>query len=175
MYHAWLAATFAFVIFSASEPANACMAEAPLLLRDVKYADVVVIGRIENYQIIRDQEGRKKLPWLSESDALILTDYARFNVHVDEVLFGEAPKMLTVTWDNSTFEEPKSMPPGPYLLALRHPQSDLPPLRGPSATIMPNKEPQALTVLQAPCAPAFIIKSGSKDALAVRKILNRAK
>jgi hypothetical protein len=34
------------------------------------------------------------------------------------------------------------------LIALREPDSKTPPLRGPSATVLPAKEPQSLTVLQ---------------------------
>jgi hypothetical protein len=166
-------------------PALACRIPVPLELRDVQYADVVVVGRIANYRIVRDEaarEQRRKL--LASSPDMppelrkilagqqgFLTDYARFDVIVDKVLSGKAPKTLSVTWDNSTFAEPEAMPPGPYVLALRHPGSRAPPPRGPSATFVPNREPGTLTVLQAPCAPAFIFETASGEAATLRKAL----
>jgi hypothetical protein len=78
-------------------------------------------------------EGRKLL---SEQKGF-LDDYARFDVLVDEVLVGNPPKVLTVTWDNSTFSESDKLGEGPFLIALREPGARTPPLRGPSATVMP--------------------------------------
>lgn len=102
-----------------------------------------------------------------------LSDYARFDVIVDQVLAGKAPRMVSVTWDNSTFGEPASMPPGLYLIALRVPGSMAPPLRGPSATILPTPEPALPTLLQAPCSSAFIFPVASDEAIAVRGIIER--
>ena len=173
MRRLWPAAVLLFGLI-VSESAQACMMEAPLVPADVKFADVVVIGRITNYQIVLDQEFRRKGGYTDPeltTKPVFMSDYARFEVSVDEVLRGEAPRTLIVTWDNSTFAEPETMPPGPYLIALRKPGSNMPPLRGPSATISANPEPNVLTVLQAPCAPAFILPNGDKDAAAIRKIL----
>jgi hypothetical protein len=55
---------------------------------------------------------------------------------------------------------------------LRRPASGIPPLRGPSATIMPNREPKSLAVLQAPCSSPFLFESTSKEARAVQRILD---
>jgi hypothetical protein len=101
----------------------------------------------------------------------LMSDYAAFEVQVDKVLLGKAPHRLSVTWDNSTFGEPKSMGAGPYLFALRRPSSPTPPLRGPSATILPNREPGSLTVLQAPCSSPFIFEGASRQAREIRQIL----
>jgi hypothetical protein len=170
-----------------SGPAHACYVAAPLRLEDVRSAKTVVIGRISNYEIVRDRSAREERRTflaghpdispeyrksLEEQDGF-LSDYARFDVLVEEVLAGKAPKIIRVTWDNSTFGEPESMPGGKYLVALRDPGSPLPPLRGPSATILPAPEPDTLTVLQAPCAPAFIFKGASAEALAIRRILGK--
>lgn len=138
--------------FMASEPAHACRIYTGIVLGDVRYADVVLVGRISNNRIVRDTEFRRRmlsLPNLSgemrrmyeDPTKTLLSDYARFDVEVDEVLVGKAPKNISVTWDNSTFGEPKGMPDGPFLIALRKPSSRTPPLRGPSATILPNREP----------------------------------
>ena len=167
--------------------ASACAEMAVLRLDDIEYASVVVIGRITNYRVVLDQSARQRNKemlaqpeWspevrqlLSEQDSF-LSDYARFDVLVDEVLVGEPPAILSVTWDNSTFSEPEKMDEGPFLIALRAPDAMIPPLSGASATIMPPPEPQLLTVLQAPCAPPFVFPVTSVEARAVRDMLARA-
>lgn len=162
-------------------PAYACRVPAPLKLNDVRYADIVLVGRIANYEIVRDQEKRAELiarlrpddPWRKavEGGAGILSDYALFNVVVDEVLKGRAAGTISVTWDNSTFSEPEAMPTGQFLIALRNPTAKAPPVRGPSAFIGANPEPTLSTVLQAPCAPAFIFEVSSREAADVRRLL----
>jgi hypothetical protein len=84
-------------------------------LADIKYADVVVVGHISNYTIVRDPS--------------FFSDHSRFDVLVDEVLIGKAPRTLTVIWDNSTFSEPETMPSRPFLIALRDSSSKRPPFR----------------------------------------------
>jgi len=168
----------------AREPARACRTDAELKLEDIKFADVVVVGRITNYRIILDQDFRRKmlaLPNLSPDlrqvyeTGSIITDYAKFDVQIDEVLFGGAPRSVSVTWDNSTFGEPKEMAPGPFLIAMRDPTAMMPPLRGPSATIFPNPERDTLTVVQAPCSSPFIFESGSDEARTIRQMLGRGR
>ena len=181
MLRHWHIAPIVFAFAFASQPAYACMTVAPLKLEDVRYADVVVTGRVFNYKIIRDVEFRKQMlanPKLSPEDRAryegprqLLPDYARFEVQVQEVLKGKVPDRITVTWNNSTFGEPEEMASGPFLIALRYPSSKMPPLRGPSATILPNKEPGTLTVLQAPCAPAFIFPVTDVRVESIRRIL----
>jgi hypothetical protein len=63
------------------------------------------------------------------------------------------------------------MPPGPFLIGLRDPRSRIPPLRGPSATLLPSPEPDVLAVLQAPCAGPFLFARESDAAMMVRQIL----
>ncbi len=60
---------------------------AELVLADVRYADVVVVGQITNYTIL---SGDRDMPGS-------IFDYARFDIVVDEVLKGEAPRVVTVT------------------------------------------------------------------------------
>jgi hypothetical protein len=142
-------------------PAQACMVSAPLQVGDVAYADLVVTGRIANYHIVR---GRGPRP---------ISDYARFEVVVDQVLKGKAGKTVSATWDNSTFAEPTRLPPGRYLVALRRSGARTPPLRGPSATVFPDPERGSMVLLQAPCAPAFMFPATSREAAAVAKVLAR--
>ncbi|WP_306545886.1 hypothetical protein [Desulfobulbus sp.] len=175
-------------IILAAMPSSACLVKVGLKLDDIKYASVVVIGRIVDYEVVLDQAIRKNrkeelersADKSSESWKLLseqkhfLSDYARFKVLVDEVLVGQSPNVISVTWDNSTSREPEKMREGPYLIGLRAPGSKSPPLRGPSATILPSPEPKSLTVLQAPCAPAFILEATSAKAKAIREILGGA-
>lgn len=172
-------------IILAAKPASACLIATDLKLDDIKYASVVVIGRIIDYKIILARAVRKERKdmlkrstnkstedWKSMSEQKhFLSDYARFSVLVDEVLVGQPTNVISVTWDNSTFGEPEKMKDGPYLIGLREPGSMSPPLRGPSATILPSPEPKSLTVLQAPCAPAFILEATSAKAKAIREML----
>lgn len=168
--------------FAAGGPAHACRIRAPTVLDDVRHADVVLVGRISNYRIVRDNEFRRRMlssPHLpadmramyESQTTTLLPDYARFDIQVDEVLAGRAPTRLSVTWDNSTFGEPAEMAAGPFLIALRRSNSGTPPLRGPSATIRPSPEPESLTLLQAPCAGAFIFESMSNEARTIRRTL----
>ncbi|MDR0674176.1 MAG: hypothetical protein LBF93_11125 [Zoogloeaceae bacterium] len=158
-------------IILAAQPASACRMNAHLEPNDIKYADVVVVGRIANYEIVRPTDEVSEFMRKTYGQKDVLSDYARFDVLVDEVLVGQPPAVISVTWDNSTFSEPEKMEEGPYLIGLREPASQAPPLRGPSATILPSQEPGSLTVLQAPCAPAFIFEATSASAKTIRDIL----
>lgn len=75
---------------------------------DVNYADVVVVGRIANYRIVRDEAFRRRMlasPRLSadmrriyeDPRQSLMSDYARFDIFVDEVLVGRTPRRLSVT------------------------------------------------------------------------------
>ena len=176
------AAAAAAAMLAISTPAYACRTDAELDLHDVRFAEVVLVGRVLNYRIVRDEAFRSRMlsnPNLpadmrkrySDPEQTSLSDYARFEVLVDEVLTGNAPSKVAVTWDNSTFDIPKEMAAGPFLLALRRPGSAMPPLRGPSATILPNKEPAVLTLLQAPCSSPFLFQTTSEQAQAVRQLV----
>lgn len=172
-------------IILAAKPASACFVAAELQLDDIKYANVVAIGKIVDYEIVLDQAVRKERKemlerstdksteyWrLMSEQKEFLSDYARFKVLVDEVLVGQPPDVISVTWRNSTFGEPEKMKDGRYLIGLREPRSKSPPLRGPSATILPSPDLKSLTVLQAPCTPAFIFEATGAEAKTIREIL----
>ncbi|MCV9961415.1 hypothetical protein OIU34_05830 [Pararhizobium sp. BT-229] len=165
----------------ANGAASACAMRVEIDLHDVEYADVVVVGRIANYEVVLDPVARQRhkeilarfpdMPEALRNVSGFMSDYARFDVLVDEVLRGTAPKTLSVTWDNSTFREPEHMPTGSFLIALRSASSQMPPLRWPSATILPTPDTDALTVLQAPCAIPFLFENASNEAGLVRQIL----
>jgi hypothetical protein len=176
MQFRWSVLTFALATIAAAGPASACFVPAELALEDVRFADTVVVGRIANYHLALDAKIRRELkPMFGHRPGWekgpFMPDYARFDILVDEVLAGEAGPSIAATWDNSTFPEPETMAPGPYVIALRRSGSALPPLRGPSATILPSPERRTLAVLQAPCAGPFLFEAGSEQAAAVRRIL----
>ena len=166
----------------ASQPAQACRMPARTVLADVKYADAVVVGRVGGYTIVRNREFRRRMlqardlpddlrKIYADPNSILIGDYARFDLRVGEVLTGRAPRTLGVTWSNSTFGLPKSLPSGPMLIAIAGPGGKRPPLRGPSATITPNREPHLPTVLQAPCASPFMFAANSPEAREIRRIL----
>lgn len=171
------AAALVLALVAIGTPAQACRIPAPPDLNDVQHADAVVVGSIVNYRIVRDPIARRdrqrtlakspgmrpELRKLLEGQTNFLSDYARFDVVVDQVLVGEEREILSVTWDNSTFLEPETMPSGPFLIALHDP----------SASTLPDRDLGSLTVLQAPCSIAFMFESGSDEAGAIRGILDR--
>jgi hypothetical protein len=181
-FRRWALSATAFAIaYPASS--QACRTYVQPTLSDVRFADVVVVGRVTDYRIVRNEAARRQklaLPGISPEmrrtlanpNQKLLFDYARFKVQVEEVIVGSAPRTLSVTWDNSTFDEPDQLASGPYLIALRRPASSGSPLRGPSGRMLPSPEGQTLTLLQAPCSSAFIYEVASEKGRAVRRILN---
>jgi hypothetical protein len=162
---------------------QACRVNVPPTLEDVRFADVVVVGRVLNYRIVRDEAFRRRMlaspPITAELRRMyedpresLLPDYARFEVQVEEVLVGSPPSSFSVTWDNSTFAEPDQMGPGPYLIALHLPASAGRPLRGPSAAIFATPDPKTLTLLQASCSSPFIYEVASEQARTIRNLLD---
>lgn len=182
MTRPWLIAALSLG-FAANGPAWGCRTHARLEPADVRFADAVVVGRIVNYRIVRDFEFRRKMlasPNLPATlrevyqsrTATLMTDHARFDILVDQVLGGRATGRITATWYNSTFGIPESLPAGPQLIALRRPSSPMPPLRGPSATMAGDGKSNIPTVLQAPCSSPFMFPIASAEARTVRRILS---
>ncbi|KZK75881.1 hypothetical protein PsAD13_05319 [Pseudovibrio sp. Ad13] len=177
MFSSNIAATVIAATLLFAGNAKACLLAAKTNLDDVSFADLVVIGEITDYEIVKDQEIREqrrkqieRCPELKEfygKQKSFITDYARFTVKVGKVLQGEASDKIEVAWNNSTFGEPDSMSRGPFLIALRKAGGKLPPLRGPSATVFPDPNPKLWNVLQARCAPPFIFKTSSASAKSI--------
>ena len=172
----WSALALALPIATVGQPAHACRDINEANLNDLKHADVVVAGRIANYSIVPTQKVRDHCkaelakPDLSDlqrhmcSRNMFVEDYARFDIHVDEILLGTAAETLTVTWDAQTQTEPTSMSAGPYVIALSEPNR-LP------AAIVPGAELRP-TVLHLICRDAFIFPVGSKKAEDIRQALS---
>lgn len=172
----WIA--LASGLAATATPGSACVYSPPLDLNDVRHADIVVVGRIVNYRIVRDEEARRdrrvlqaRWPHLSLREQLrrarrsddFLSDHASFEVVVERVLAGQAEGVLTVRWQNSTFGEPRSLPGERYLVALRRP-----------ANLAPT-DPRtgAMIPVQSSCSTAFIFEETSREAGGVRAILER--
>ncbi len=142
------------------DTALACIDIAPFEISDISSADLVVAGELAAYAKV-SHGGRRGL-----------SDYAILTVRVQSTLKGEAPRMVQLTWDNSTFSEPEMMVLGEKVIvaAVRPGGAGLP-LRGPSATVLSAPRPDKMQVLQAPCAPAFILPYSAQSEKNLRAIL----
>lgn len=140
-----------FAIVSTPLPALACALRAPWDPTDVRQAEVVVTGRLTDYEIIPVRTVPDRWGRASRSGG-----HAEFDLTVDRVLVGETPRRIRVKWSNSTFAEPAEMADGRYLVALFRPRPE---------------EPKTFMVFQRPCSGAFLMKSGSAGALAVLRVL----
>ncbi|MDG2530594.1 hypothetical protein [Caulobacter endophyticus] len=145
---AWISAMVA------GGPAFACRAPLAIRLEDVARADLVVVGRVTQYEVVR------KPSLLPGERPGTLSDHATFLVRTEEVLAGQAPARLAVRWDNSTFAEPDALPEGPFLIALSRPTGAA-------------SNPEAYTLFQAACSDPFLFEAASDRARAVREILAR--
>jgi hypothetical protein len=158
--------------------ARACERRRPFDYNDIKYAEAVVIGRVENYRLVSDPEALARYKALLARSSKPPETFGyirvtpRFDIVVDEVLQGHVEHRLSVEWLDSNFAIPAAMPPGPgpYVLALRGPNAPLSPRWGPAWTI---SKPEAghFAVMQAPCSSAFMFPATGYDADRVRQAL----
>lgn len=169
----------ATMLLPASAPA--CVIVLPRKLEDVRQADVVVIGRISDYQFVRDEAFRKKMlsspnlsPGMRETyehpSRVLGADYGQFEIEVDQVLAGRAPTKVFVMIRASTFPPPMQMEPGRYLVALHRPSPARPSGTGASS---PAHTPNTWVLLEQPCAGAFIFKADSPSARTIQAILQK--
>lgn len=173
MGNALLALLAAASIGSMAVPAHACRA-LPQNPDYIRSADAVVIGRVSNYRLVLDPEARanwarRYAPWKMPDG--FISDYALFEVTVDEVLAGNPPRTFTMSWNNSTSQEPQAMAAGPFLIGLRRLGSPQPPLRDPSGMTDPPPREVLFTLLQEPCSSPFMFESASEEAAAARRLL----
>ncbi|QIG81574.1 hypothetical protein [Stakelama tenebrarum] len=129
-----------------SGTAVACMANAPFVVEDVRQADIVIDGVLTGYKVV--SPGRPGT----------LDDYGLLTIRVDEALRGEVSGEVQIYWWNSTFAMPEKVKLGERVLvaAARANHAGLP-LRGTSATVYGSRRPDLPQLLQAPCAPAFLL------------------
>ena len=152
----------ALLLTGVSSAVHACPMWRPIDLNLVSEAELVVVGRITDYTSI-----------LGPTPAKPAIPHARFKVLIDEVILGQtAKKAIPVVWINSTFGEPQTLLPGPWLIAL-HDLNTFPRDRSIGEYVKPALEPGTMTILQAPCSSAFLFENASNEAAAVRNLLTR--
>lgn len=144
--------------------AQACGLRYGLDLADVIYADVVVIGRASYYRI-----EELALPGTRDTHT-----FARFDIQVDRVLKGEAPAIIpTALGRDPAHSIPEKMTAELQLFALhnqalgspRPPHSDL-------GTLRPLVElVEQFNIMDAPCAPPFILDALGAEASEVTGVL----
>lgn len=130
----------------ASQPAFACAFAARFEIDDIKMADVVVTGHVQNYEI---KEGFAVLTVRVERP-LRGEEYATERV----VDFGDE---IEVSWQNSTYQLPDDLADERRIFAMRRTGGASPPLRGPSGVLYGDPKGYEYTLLQAPCSPAFML------------------
>lgn len=136
----------------AFDSAYACMRFNNLDPNNVIDADVVVIAQVQNYALVGN--------------------HARFELVVQHVLKGKPPNMIPVAWKNSTFVHPKTIS-GLHLVALLRPDSPLTDWHNPAsgARYQSAAERNSMSVLQRPCAPAFLVPMNDHRASQIRAAL----
>lgn len=164
-------------LFFATGSALACQLPQPLDLHLVDRATIVVIGRISNFQMVRNVAYRQAmladphLPKKFRKEYLgknnTSGDYARITIRVDQVLKGKAPITLSARWETPKFGAPETLAKGPLLIAL----SMTYPWPRPTNWRSNKRWGLSLAVLDVPCAGIFMFKARSPEADAVRAIL----
>ena len=119
-------------------------------LRDVLWADAVVIGRVKEYEVVN--------PWARRP----LAGYAVFTIDLSRVVHGEVSvgpdNEFMFVW-NSSFTFPKEFDrETPHLFALLDPNAPLLPRENSDPIFFGSPRKDMMIVLQEPCAEAFIYK-----------------
>lgn len=170
-----------------SSAALACQFSSPLRAEQISSADVVVIGKVTNYHIVRDEDSRARRRedcrkaksfsskrWAEEGWKALcaqkdfISDYAQFTIIISDVLKGRAPRSITATWDASTFSEPNTFPSDLRLIGLRKPDVAGGRL---ASNPMYKQRSRFYFVMQVPCSGAFIIPANSDFAQEVKSFL----
>lgn len=177
----WISAAMSLALAS-PYPVQACQGYEAPQLQEAQNADAVVIGRIYNYRIIRNDYFRKrelarnnltqqKRKMYMDPKRILGADYARFDVQVEKTISGKAAKTITVTQiiARNFKQDPKWT--RRYLMALYRPF----PVSTPTAGKNPERliDPRFTTwyIPQPPCSAALMFDSESEDAKAIRKLL----
>lgn len=128
---------------------------------DIGYADVVLIGEVEEYKVLK---GVGFLTINLERQMVPKGEEINRTFH-----YGHT---IRASWPNSTFQLPEKMPKTRSIFALRRAGSAQPPLRGPSGYIPADPKDAEFTILQAPCAPPFIMPYSEMGSENIQEILD---
>lgn len=140
----------------AGGPAAACRMEAPFKPEDAAaLADLVVLGEIENYRLVKELD-----------HPFEYVAFARFDIRVAEVLKGEAPERVSAFWAHH-MGVPETKEPGPYLIGLLKPES-------PELDRSDHPHDDTMGVFHRSCSRPFLLSPESQEAQAVREALKAA-
>ena len=176
--------TTAFAVsLTLAAPGQACIMPVPFDINDVKKADIVVLGRIKNYEIVQDQKARKRRTELLAGDTTMSpesrkvmeeqkyfqTDYARFEIHVDEAIKGSPPKVIGLTWNNSGKPKPGKSDVLLFALKSYEPRAPSPELSSKTGSMAGQR---IYSILGHPCSGAFILEPAKENISSVRAALS---
>jgi hypothetical protein len=164
MNRKFLIATAVGVSFCATQQAQACIVAGGIHLGYVQLADVVVVGKIENYRKVVTYQTN------SRTNKSYEIDYASFDIVIEETLRGNAGGRISVVWGNEGRLDPESLAEGSKLIALIAPASPGP---DPSEDVLPRVESDLMSVIEPLCHLPFLVDVPSRDERRVREILAR--
>jgi len=163
-------------------PAHACFGPLGLDLNDVRHADLVLVGRVQNYRIVRDERERQAIRRLSEDPVHshlfkrdlehvqrgdpMSGDYAKFDILVHRQLSGKSPPVLTVTL-NDPFRKFGDIAGRTYVFALLSLSSNSAPGSRDLRLYLVNREPDLPTVIIVPCSATFMFEVASPEGQAL--------
>lgn len=163
-------------------PVQACQGYEPTQLQEAQNADAVVIGRIYNYRIIRNDYFRKrelarnnltqqKRKMYMDPKRVLGADYARFDVQVEKIISGKAAETITVTQIVTRIFKQDPKWTRRYLMALYRPFPVSPRTAGKNPERLTDPRFTTWYIPQPPCSGALMFHSESEEAKAIRKML----
>lgn len=143
-------------------PSFACQMPEPIDFNALKNAELIVVGKIENYKLIKISPPSDALP--SHNGSFFM----QFDVVVDKFLKGDSPRKITVKQDASATAQRSYLPYGSALLVLL--KSSLYVRDSPSNRYYHDNK--SYHILRDPCGPMPVFDNPSPEADAVRRVLN---
>ncbi len=167
-----IAATHIAVLV-ANSLALACPAPRPLHPSDFTTAEVIVVGRVTNYEAVIDPVATERIRPAFEgsvAEHYQWISYGKLDVEVEEVLKGEVPARPAIYWLPGTIGPANTLAPGRYILGLG--TVDTLPTHYDNRPLPLALPPDALTVKEKACAGAFITPYSSEMGDKVGQLLN---
>lgn len=158
-----------------AQPALACRVPPQLRPERVTTADAVVLGSITDYEVVRDEARRRerlRAPNLTTEDRERIerqyqsSGYGRFQINVDQVLSGDAPRRFSATARDQSLWIPEWPGGGQYLIALDMTYS-------PDEISDYVKEPGLPSVVGGPCQIELLLPADSERAREVRAVVDQ--
>ncbi|GHC52038.1 hypothetical protein [Neogemmobacter tilapiae] len=152
----------------ATQQAQACLVAGGVRFQYIQFADVVVIGKIENYRKIMTVQTVVATTESLEVERSVQNEYVSFDILIQETLRGDAVGRISVVWKNDRRLDPASLAKGSKLIALIAPDSPGP---DPSEDVLPRVESELMSVIEPLCALPLILTVPSEDEQHVREML----